>query len=86
MQLHKYCVVLCQRLDPQESDSYQGLLTCLFSHLWRKIQGCSPQQEAGGEQRGRRRENKPPSEGGGGVREGEGKKGRRGREREIQRL
>lgn len=51
MQLYKHCVVLRQRQGPQESDSYQGLLTCLFSHLWRKIQGSSPQQEAGGEQR-----------------------------------
>lgn len=51
MQLHKHVVVLCQHQVSQESDSYQGLLT--FSHLWRKIQGSSPQHEAGGEQRER---------------------------------
>lgn len=59
MQLYKHCVVLRQRQGPQESDSYQGLLTCLFSHLWRKIQGSSPQQEAGGEQREGGKTNRP---------------------------
>lgn len=49
--------MLCQSPGTQECDTYQGHLTCLFSHLWGKILVCFAQQEAGGEQR--EREGKP---------------------------
>lgn len=44
----KQLFVLFQCQGTLECDSYQGHLTCLSFHPWRKIQGRYTQQEAGG--------------------------------------